>query len=141
MSKTTKTSPFAAFPTADVFKDGIEKSLSAVNEISAQSRQNYEATVTAVTAAAKGAQSLGEQAAAYGKKSMEEYAAAARKLAAAKSPQEVVELQAAWTKSALQTYMSEFSKASDLFSASVQSVVAPVQARAVELAEKIKTAA
>ena len=65
------------------FKDGVEKSLSALNDMNAQSKQNLEAVVASVTAATKGAESLGAQSIAYSKKSVEDAVAAAKTLSGA----------------------------------------------------------
>src|ERR1700722_15505273 len=70
------------------FKDSVEKSLAAVAEMNAHSKKNLEAVIASVTAATKGAESLGALAVAYSKKSMEDQVAAAKSLAGAKSVQE-----------------------------------------------------
>src|SRR5208283_2877682 len=80
------------------FKDSVEKSLAALAEMNTHSKKNLEAVVASVTAATKGAESLGASAMAFSKKSMEDQVAAAKSLSAAKSVQEVVELQTAWAK-------------------------------------------
>src|SRR5688572_33504688 len=100
------------------FKDTVEKSLSALNDINAQSKQNLEAVVASVTASTKGAEALGAQSIAYSKKSVEDAVAAAKTLSGAKSLQEVVELQTAFAKTALEGYLAELNKASEIVSAS-----------------------
>src|SRR5271167_1255766 len=97
---------------SQAFKDAVEKSLNAVNEINAQSKQNLEAVVASVTAAGKGAETLGAQAMAYSKKSLEDHITAARSLTGAKSIQEAIELQTAWAKSTLEGYLAEVNRAS-----------------------------
>jgi hypothetical protein len=77
------------------FKDGVEKSLAALNEANTYSKKNLEAVVASVTAATKGAEALGAQAMAFSKKSVEDQVAAGKALAGAKSVQEAVELQTA----------------------------------------------
>lgn len=122
------------------FKDSVEKSLSALGEVNANSKKNLEAVVASVTAATKGAEALGAQAMAYSKKSLEDQVAAARSLTAAKSVQEVVELQTAFAKSALETYIAELTKASDTVSASVKECFQPLNERVTALVEKIQAA-
>ena len=59
------------------FKDGVEKTLAALNDANAHSKKNLEAVVASVTAATKGAEALGAQAMAYSKTSFETQVAAA----------------------------------------------------------------
>jgi len=122
------------------FKDSIEKSLSALGEVNAHSKKNLEAAVASVTAATKGAETLGAQAMAYSKKLLDDQAAAARGLTSAKSVQEVVELQTAYAKSALEAYISELNKASETVAASVKDSFAPLNERVTAFVEKIQTA-
>lgn len=122
------------------FKDSIEKSLSALGEVNANSKKNLEAVVASVTAATKGAEALGAQAMAYSKKALDEQVAAAKRLSAAKSVQEVVELQTSFAKNALEAYIAEVTKASDTVSASVRECFQPINERVTALVEKIQAA-
>ena len=72
------------------FKDGVEKSLAAMNDMNAHSKKNLEAVVASATASAKGAETLGAQAMAFSKAMFESQVAAAKSLSGAKSIQEVV---------------------------------------------------
>ena len=123
---------------AQTFKDGVEKSLAALNDINAQSKQNLEAVVASVTAATKGAETLGAQAIAYSKKSVEDAVAAAKTLSGAKSIQEVVALQTSWAKSALEGYLAELNKASEIVSASMKDSLVPLNGRVTAAVEKFQ---
>lgn len=125
---------------SQAFKDGVEKSLTALNDINAQSKQNLEAIVSSATAATKGAEALGAQAIAVSKKAVEDYAAAAKSLTAAKSVQEVVELQTGFAKTALETYLAEFGRASEIVAASVKESLYPLNARVTAAVEKFQAA-
>lgn len=120
------------------FKDAVEKTLSAVNEANAYSKQNLEAVVASVTAAAKGAEALGAQAFAFSKKNAEDQVAAAKSLAGAKSIQEVIELQTAFAKSYLETYMAEVGKMSETVAASVKDSVKPLNERVTAMVERLQ---
>lgn len=120
------------------FKDSVEKSLSALNDFNAQSKQNLEAVVASVTAATKGAESLGAQSIAFSKKSVEDAVAAAKTLSGAKSIQEVVELQTSFAKTALESYLAELNKASEIVSASVKESLVPLNARVTAAVEKFQ---
>ena len=120
------------------FKDGVEKSLAAMNELNAHSKKNLEAVVASATASAKGAEALGAQAMAFSKAIFDTQVSAAKSLAGAKSVQEVVELQTTFAKSALETYMAEFAKMSDTVSASVKESMKPLNERVTATVEKFQ---
>ena len=122
------------------FKDAVEKSLTAINELNAQSKHNLEAVVASATAATKGAEALGAQVIALSKKALEENVAAAKSLSSARSVQEAVELQTAWAKSALETYLAEVNKASETVAASVKETLTPINARVTATVEKFQAA-
>ena len=122
------------------FKDNIEKSLTALNEVNAHSKKNLEALVESVTAATKGAEAIGAQAMAFSKQSVEDQVAAAKSLAGAKSVQEAVELQTAWAKSALEGYMAQFSKMSEVVAASVKESMKPLNERVTAAVERVQAA-
>jgi len=122
------------------FKDAVEKSLTAINELNAQSKHNLEAVVASATAATKGAEALGAQVIALSKKALEDNVAAAKSLSSARSVQEAVELQTAWAKSALETYLAEVNKASETVAASVKETLTPINARVTATVEKFQAA-
>ena len=122
------------------FKDGVEKTLAALNEANATSKKNLEAVVASVTAATKGAEALGAQAMAFSKTGFESQVAAAKSLASAKSVQEVVELQTAYAKTALETYMAEMGKMSEVVSASVKDSMKPLNERMTAMVELMQAA-
>ena len=120
------------------FKEAFEKSLSALNDINAQSKSNLEAVVASVTAATKGAETLGAETLAYSKKSVEDHVAAAKSLSSARSVQEAVELQTAWAKSSMEAYMAQVNKASEIVAASVKESMTPLNARVTAAVEKFQ---
>ena len=122
------------------FKDMFEKSLSALNDYNAQSKSNLEAVVASVTAATKGAETLGAETLAYSKKSLEDHVAAAKSLTSARSVQEAVELQTAWAKTSMEAYMAQMNKASEIVAASVKESLTPLNARVTAAVEKFQAA-
>ena len=120
------------------FKDGVEKSLAAMNEMNANSKKNLEAVVAAATASAKGVEALGAQAMAFSKAMFETQVTAAKSLAGAKSIQEVVELQTSFAKSALETYMAEMGKMSETVAASVKDSFKPLNERVTAVVERFQ---
>ncbi len=122
------------------FKDAVEKSLASLNEVNAHSKKNLEAVIASVTASTKGAEALGAQAMAYSKKAVENQVAAAKSLSGAKSIQEVVELQTTYAKSAFEAYIAEFTKMSEIMSASVKDSVKPLNERVTAAVERLQAA-
>ncbi len=136
--KTTVDQFTAASNTA--FKDGVEKTLAALNDANAHSKKNLEAVVASVTATTKGAEALGAQAMAFSKTSFESQVAAAKSLSAAKSVQEVVELQTSYAKSVLDSYLAELNRWSDTVSGSVRESMRPINERVTAVVEQFQTA-
>jgi phasin family protein len=122
------------------FKDGVEKSLSALNEMNTHSKKNLEAVVASVTAATKGAEALGAQAMSFSKTAFDNQVTAAKSLASAKSVQEVIELQTAFAKSALETYMAQVGQMSETVSASMKDSMKPLNERVTALVERMQAA-
>lgn len=122
------------------FKDAMEKTLAAINEANTLSRQNLEAVIASATAAAKGAEALSAQAAAFAKKSVEDQVAAAKSLASAKSVQEVVEVQTTFARSALEAYLAELNRWGETITASVKDSVQPLNERVTATVERFQAA-
>jgi phasin family protein len=126
----------AAAAGQQAFRDAVEKSVASLGEINAASKKNLEAVVESVTAATRGAETLGAQAMAYSKKSFEDGVAVAQSLGSAKSVQEVVEIQTNWA--ALETYLAEVNRWSDTVSASVKDSLKPLNERATAAVERFQ---
>jgi phasin family protein len=122
------------------FKDSVEKSMAAMGDVNTYSKKNLEAVVASVTAATKGAETLGAHAVAFSKKSLEDHVAAGKTLAAAKSVQEVVELQTSFAKTAFEAYMAEMNKMSEIVAACMKDSMAPINERVTALVEKVQSA-
>jgi phasin family protein len=115
------------------FKDGVEKALSAITEANTHSKKNLEAVAASVSAAARGAETLGAQAVAYSKTAFETQVNAAKALAAAKTPHELFELQSAFAKSAFESYVGELGRFSEAFAATVKDSLKPINARVTDV--------
>ncbi len=123
---------------AAAFKDSIEKSTAALTDLNAHSKKNLEAVMASVTAATKGAESLGAEAMAYSKKSMEDHVAAAKTLAGAKSVQEAMEYQTSFAKTAFEGYVAEMKKMAELASTSVKESLSPINERVTAMVELVQ---
>ena len=122
------------------FKESVEKSLAAFADYNSHSKRNLEAVVASMTAATKGAESLGAQVTAYAKKAAEDQIAAAKTLSGAKSLQEAVELQTTYAKSFLDAYLAEMNRWSDTVSGSVKESLRPINERVSAVVEQFQTA-
>jgi phasin family protein len=122
------------------FKDAVDKTLGALNDANSYSKGNLEAVIASVTAATKGAETLGAQAMAYTKKAVEDHVAATKSLAGAKSIQEVIELQTTFAKSAMEAYMAEMGKMSETVAASVKDSMKPINERVTAAVERLQAA-
>jgi phasin family protein len=130
--------PFA-LAGAKVFRESVEKSIAAVSDINAQSRKNLDAVVASVTAAAKGAETVGTRAVAYSKKSIEDQVSAAKTLASAKSFQEVFELQTAFAKKAFEGYVAEAGFMAETVAASMKASLTPINERVTAFVERVQS--
>ena len=122
------------------FKEGVEKSMATMADLNNQAKRNMEAMVASVTAATKGAETLGAQAMAFSKKSVEDQVAAAKSLSSAKSLQEAVELQTSFAKTSLDAYLAEMNKWSDIVAGSVRESLRPINERVSAVVEQFQTA-
>ena len=130
----------AATYSGSAFKETADKTLGALNEMSAMSKRNMEAFMASMTAATRGAEALGSQAMAYTKASLEGQVEAARTLSTAKSIQEVIELQTTYAKTAMEGYVSELNRASEVVSTTVKDAMKPLSERATSVMETVQAA-
>ena len=129
---------FAA-SSVNAFKDTYEKSVTAMTELNSHSKKNVEAVVASVTAATKGAETLGAAAMAFSKKSMADQVAAAKTLATAKSVQQAIEYQTTFAKSAFEGYVAEITKMAEMVSTSMKDSMTPINERVTAMVERAQT--
>lgn len=137
-AETTAETPAA--PRVKTLKGSFDKTVTALKDINAHSKKNLDAVVASVTAAAKGAETVGAATVAYSKKSFGDHVAAAKTLARAKTVQEALDLQADFAKSAFETYASEMKKMVELVSVSAKDTVSPLSARFATVVEHVRSA-
>lgn len=113
----------------DALKEGFEKTLKSVTEASNFQKETVDALIASATVAGKGIEAANANAVTYAKSAMEDGAAATKKFASAKSVQEVFEIQSEFTKTAMDNYLAEINKTSDLFSDLFKNSVKPLNDR------------
>ena len=140
VTATEAKSPYAYLTAGNhALKDSFEKSVAAFSEMNAYSKKNLEAMIASMTAAAKGAETVGQRAMAFSKKSLEGQIAAAKALSSAKSIQEAVELQTGFAKAAFESYVAEVNEISELTSSSVKEAMSPINERVTAMVERMQT--
>lgn len=120
-------------------KTAMEKSSKSVEEMVEFSKGNLEAVVASGRVAAKGMQDIAKYSADYGRKSIEDANATAKKFAAVKSPTEFFALQSEVAKSNLDAFVGEASKFAEGYMKLLGEIVQPMQNRYAVAAEKVKT--
>ena len=122
----------------EALKEGFEKTIAAVNDASAFQKETMDAVIESATVAGKGIETVNANAVAYAKSAMEEGVAVTKAVASAKSVQEIFEIQSDYAKSAMDTYLSELNKTSELFSDLMKNSAKPINDRvsaAIDLAQ------
>ncbi|RYY14799.1 MAG: phasin family protein [Alphaproteobacteria bacterium] len=130
----------AMFAGADA-KGAMEKGQKMFDEMNSFSKGNIEAIVESSKIAAKGFETLGQDAVAYAKKSFEEATAAAKTLASVKSPTEFMKLQSDYVRSAFDMMVAETSRSTETMLKLAGEVAQPISNRVAIAAEKVKIAA
>ena len=130
----------AMFAGADT-KGALEKGQKMFEEMNSFSKGNIEAIVESTKIAAKGFETLGQDVAAYAKKSFEEATAAAKTLASVKSPTEFVKLQSDYVRGAFDMMVAETSRSTEAMLKLAGEVAQPISNRVALAAEKVKIAA
>ncbi len=122
-------------------KAGVEKSTKAVEEIGDIAKGNVEAFVESGKIAAKGFETIGQDAAEYGRLSFEKATATLKSLAAVKSPTEFFQLQSELLSSAFDGFAKEAAKNSEAFLKLAGDVAQPISSRVALVTDKVKSLA
>ncbi|MDT8759025.1 phasin family protein [Sphingomonas psychrotolerans] len=125
----------------DRTKAAVEKSTKLVEEANEFAKGNLEAVVESSRIAAKGFETLGQEAAEYSRKSFESATAALKTLATVKSPTEFFKLQSDFVRGAFDSYVAEASKNTEAVLKLAGDAAQPISNRFAVAAEKVKTVA
>lgn len=147
----TKTNTASAF-NADQFKNAFgdvserakaayEKGTKLVEEFADLTRGNVEALVASSKVAAKGAETLSQDAAEFGRKSFEEASAVLRSFSEVKSPADFFKLQGDYARSAFDAAVAESARVSEAVLKIAGEVAEPITSRYAVAAERVKTLA
>lgn len=122
-------------------KGAVAKSSKLFEDATAFGKGNVEALVESSKIAAKGFETLGQDAAEFGRKQFEEATAAFKTLATVKSPTEFMKLQSDFVRSAFDSMVAETSRSTEIVLKLAGEVAQPISNRIAVAAEKMKTAA
>jgi phasin family protein len=120
-------------------KTAMEKGSKGLEEMVEFSKGNLEAVVASGRVAAKGAQDIAKYSAEYGRKSIEDANATAKKFAAVKSPTEFFALQSEVAKTNLDAMVGEASKFAEGYMKLMGEIMQPMQNRYAVAVEKVKS--
>jgi phasin family protein len=122
-------------------KTAFEKSAKIVEEFADLTRGNVEAIVASSKVAAKGVETLGQDAADYGRKSFEDASAALKSFAEVKSATDFFRLQGDYARSAFDAAVAESARMSETVLKLAGDVAEPINSRYAVAAERVKTLA
>lgn len=122
-------------------KVGVEKSTKAIEEFSDIAKGNVEALVESGKIAAKGMETLGQEAADFGRKSLEKATASMKSFSTIKTPTEFFQLQSQLFSSSFDEFTKEAAKSSEAMIKLVGDVASPLTARVTVVTDKVKSLA
>lgn len=122
-------------------KSAMEKSAKFAEEIADLTRGNVEALVASSKVAAKGVETLSQEAAEFGRKSFEDASAAFKSFAEVKSATDFFKLQSDYARGAFDAAVAESAKVSEAFLKIAGDVAEPITSRYSVAAERVKTLA
>ena len=119
----------------------MEKSSKLFEDMVAFNKDNLEAVVESSKIAAKGAQTLGQGAADYAKRSFETATQTLQTLSSVKSPTEFMKLQSDFARSSFDSMVAETSRSTETIMKLAGEIAQPISNRFAVAAEKMKTVA
>jgi phasin family protein len=122
-------------------KNGVERSARIFEEMTDLARGNIEALVASSKVAARGVETLSQEAAEFGRKSFEEASAAVRTFTEVRSPTDFFRLQSEFAKSQFDSLVAESSKMSEAVIKLAGEVAEPITSRYSVAAERVKNIA
>lgn len=122
-------------------KVALEKSSKAIEEMGELTKGNYDAIVESSKIAAKGVETLSQEAVEFSRKSFEKSTATFKSFAAVKSPTEFFQLQSELMSAAFDSFATEAAKNSEKFLKLAGDVSQPISNRVAIVSEKVKALA
>ncbi len=122
-------------------RTAMERGTKLVEELTDLAKGNIEAVVASSKVAARGVETLSQEAAEYSRRSFEQASNAFKSFAEVKSPTEFFKLQSDYARSAFDGVVAETSKMSEAMIKLAGEVAEPISSRYAIAAERVKNAA
>jgi phasin family protein len=122
-------------------KAAVERSAKIVEELADLTRGNVEAIVASSKVAAKGVETLSQEAAEYSRKSFEEASTALKSIVEVKSATDLFKLQGDFARAAFDSAVAESARLSEAMLKIAGDVAEPITSRYTVAAERVKTLA
>lgn len=145
-SKTFADNAKAKFETAysgfnEKARAGVEKSTKAIEELTDITKGNVEAMVESGKIAAKGMETLGQEAVDYGRKSFEKATASMKSFATVKTPTEFFQLHSQLVSSSFDDFTKEAARHGEVMMKLASDIAQPLTARVTVVTDKVKSLA
>jgi phasin family protein len=137
--KTTASAETTFLNGAEAMKTGFEKAVKSYDTVLGYGKDTVEAYMKSATLAGKGIETLNSEIYSYSKDAIEESIAAGKAILGSKSVHEAFELQTDFAKSAFESYISELTKFSELFTSTTKDTFAPLQGRVQAWVEVVQS--
>lgn len=137
--ETTAKQTFAKF--GDQSKVAMEKGRQGLEDYAAFQKGNVEAMIESSRIAVKGLEAMGQEAAAFAKKSYDHTSETLRAMAAVKSPTDLMKLQADYFRSSFDALVAQTSRTTEAQLKLAGEIAQPIQNRFAIAADKLKVAA
>ena len=124
----------------EALKTGFERAVKSYDTLFGFGKETMEAYMKSANAAGKAVESLNSEIYAFSKQSIEDSIAAAKALMGSKSAHEAFELHTDFAKSAFDSYVSEFTKISEIVQTSTKETLEPIQGRVQAWVEVVQSA-
>ena len=138
--KTIGSAEATFFNGAEALKSGFEKAVKNYDTVLGYGKDTVEAYMKSATVAGKGIETINSEIYSYSKDAIEDSIAAGKAILGSKSVHEAFELQTDFAKSAFESYVSELTKFSELFTSTTKNTFAPLQGRVQAWVEVVQSA-
>ncbi len=120
-------------------ENSVEKMTKSIEDVAAFGRLNMDAMVASSKRAAKAAEEMNAELAAFAKRSYEDGLAAAKEMTSAKSVTELFEKQTAYTKTMMEAMMAEATKLTEMVTKAQKECFEPLNERFTAATDMLKT--
>ena len=138
MNEATKTVEEFAAEAQKSMENSVEKMTRSMEDVASFGRENMDAFVLASKRAAKAAEEMNAEIAAYTKRAYEDGLAAAKEMTSAKSVTELFEKQTSYAKTAMETFIAEATKLNEMFANASKECFEPLNERFTAASEMVK---